>query len=200
MAFIDTIAPANSTGPTREMYKRLQGTYGFVPNYAKVFSHRPEVMVRWGRLLAEIRRPMGDRLFEFVSVAAALELKNSACSLAHGQLLAKFINEEGVQALATGEKNDGITKAEEVVIAFARKVARDASSIEPADVDALKTHGYSDAEVFDIAATAAGRSFLTKILDALGVETDVTAMGMNESFRQVLTVGRPICRNAVEVL
>jgi len=46
----------------------------------------------------------------------------------------------------------------------------------------------------------AGRSFLTRILDALGVEPDVTAMEMNEDFRNALTVGRPICRDAVEVL
>jgi len=200
MAFIDTIAPAGSTGSTREMYERQQLSYGYVPNYAKVFGHRPEVMVRWGRLLAEIRRPMDDRLFELATFAAALELKNTACSLAHGEQLVKFISEEGVQMLAEGETGDVITEAEAVVMAFAGKIARDASSIEQQDVDALKAQGFSDAEIFDIATTVAGRSFLTKILDALGVETDVTAMDMNEAFRQALTVGRPISRNAVEVL
>jgi len=200
MAFIDTIAPADSTGPAREMYERQQLSYGYVPNYAKVFGHRPEVMVRWGRLLAEIRRPMDDRLFELATFSAALELKNTACSLAHGEQLAKFISEEGVQTLAEGKTGDVITEAETVVMAFAGKIARDASSIEQQDVDALKAQGFSDAEIFDIATTVAGRSFLTKILDALGVETDVTAMDMNEAFRQALTVGRPISRNAVEVL
>jgi alkylhydroperoxidase family enzyme len=200
MAFIDTIAPTDSTGPTREMYERQQLSYGYVPNYAKVFGHRPEVMVRWGRLLAEIRRPMDDRLFELATFAAALELKNTACSLAHGEQLAKFISEEGVQTLAEGETDDVITEAEAVVMAFAGKIARDASSIEQQDIDALKAQGFSDAEVFDIATTVAGRSFLTKILDALGVEMDVTAMDMSESFRQALTVGRPISRNAVEAL
>ena len=106
MAFVDTIAPADSTGPTRKMYERQQLSYGYVPNYAKVFGHRPEVMVRWGRLLAEIRRPMDDRLFELATFAAALELKNTACSLAHGEQLAKFISEEGVQTLAEGEIDD----------------------------------------------------------------------------------------------
>ena len=38
------------------------------------------------------------------------------------------------------------------------------------------------------------------LADALGVESDVTAMEMNEDFRSALTVGRPICRDAVEVL
>ena len=200
MAFINTITPDDATGPTREMYERQQTSYGYVPNYAKVFGHRPEVMVRWGRLLAEIRRPMDDRLFELATFAAAFELKNTACSLAHGQQLAKFINEEGVQALAAGETDGVITEAEIAVLNFATKVAREASTVSQQDVDTLRAHGYSDAEVFDIATTVAGRSFLAKILDALGVETDVTAMDMSEAFREAVTVGRPICRESVEVL
>jgi len=200
MTFINTIAPADAAGETRAMYERQQSSYGYVPNYAKVFGHRPEVMVRWGRLLAEIRRPMDDRLFELATFAAAFELKNTPCSLAHGQQLAGLIDEDSVQALASGEFTDSITDAEKAVTLFSRKVARDASSVEQNDVDALKQQGFSDAEIFDIATTVAGRSFLTRILDALGVEPDVTAMEMNEDFRNALTVGRPICRDAVEVL
>jgi uncharacterized peroxidase-related enzyme len=200
MAFIDTIPPAHATGETRAMYARQQSTYGYVPNYAKVFGHRPEVMVRWGRLLAEIRRPMDDRLFELATFAAAFELKNTACSLAHGQQLARLINDDSVQALANGEFTDSITDAEKAVTLFSRKVARDASSVNQEDVDDLKQQGFSDAEIFDIATTVAGRSFLTRILDALGVQPDVTAMEMDEDFRNALTVGRPICRDAVEVL
>jgi len=200
MAFINTIAPAEATGDTRDMYARQQSTYGYVPNYAKVFGHRPEVMVRWGRLLAEIRRPMDDRLFELATFAAAYELRNTACSLAHGQQLAKFINEESVQALAKGEFSDDITEAEKVVVNFSRKVAADASAVSQGDVDTLKSHGYSDAEIFDIATAIAGRSFLTKILDALGVETDVTALEMNEAFRKTMTIGRPISSDEVEVM
>ena len=200
MAFINTIAPAEATGDTRDMYARQQSTYGYVPNYAKVFGHRPEVMVRWGRLLAEIRRPMDDRLFELATFAAAYELKNTACSLAHGQQLAKFINEESVQALARGEFSDDITEAEKVVVNFSRKVAADASTVSQGDVDTLKSHGYSDAEIFDIATAIAGRSFLVKILDALGVETDVTALEMNEAFRKAMTIGRPISSDEIEVM
>lgn len=200
MAFINTIAPAEATGDTRDMYAHQQSTYGYVPNYAKVFGHRPEVMLRWGRLLAEIRRPMDDRLFELATFAAAYELKNTACSLAHGQQLAKFINEESVQALAKGEFSDDITEAEKAVVNFSRKVAADASAVSQGDVDTLKSHGYSDAEIFDIAAAVAGRSFLTKILDALGVETDVTALEMNEAFRKTMTIGRPISSDEVEVM
>ena len=43
MSFIATIAPDAADGETAEMYRRQQASWGFVPNYAKVFSHRPEM-------------------------------------------------------------------------------------------------------------------------------------------------------------
>jgi uncharacterized peroxidase-related enzyme len=200
MFFTETIKPADSSGEVRKMYQRQQASYGYVPNYAKIFSHRPEVLARWGRLLAEIRRPMGDRLFELATFVAALEYKNSPCSLAHGQQLAKFLSQESIIAITRGEFPTELTDAEHAVVRFSRKLARDASQINQQDVDGLKQADYTDAEIFDIATTVAARSFLTKILDALGVEVDTTFEGMDDGLKSSLLVGRPICREPVEVL
>ena len=61
MAFIKTISASWVTGDAFAMYERQQRHYGYVPNYATVFSHRPEVMRRWGELLAALKRPMDKR-------------------------------------------------------------------------------------------------------------------------------------------
>jgi hypothetical protein len=58
MAFIRTIPPGESKDAVREMYQRQQAAVGYVPNYAKVFCHRPEVMRRWVKLLVAIKRPV----------------------------------------------------------------------------------------------------------------------------------------------
>jgi hypothetical protein len=79
---------------------------------------------------------------------------------------------------------------------FSRKVARDASSVTAADVQALKTSGFSDPEIFDIAATAAARAFWTKVVESLGVEAEPSLRDMNGSLQKALTVGRPIDRAA----
>jgi uncharacterized peroxidase-related enzyme len=200
MLFINTTPPREAKGDVLEMYERQQSAWGFVPNYAKAFSHRPEVMARWGKLLAEIRRPMSPRRFELVTFAAAVEIRNTACSLAHGKALTAFFSEEEICAMAQGEYSSSVTEAEQAMMQFARQVAKDASRVTSGDVDLLKKHGYTDAEVFDIAATAAGRAFFTKILDALGVEGDSSFMKLDRSFREPLTVGRPIACREVETL
>ncbi|MGH8223363.1 MAG: carboxymuconolactone decarboxylase family protein [Woeseiaceae bacterium] len=192
MSFIDTTPPDEASGEVLAMYQRQQSAWGYVPNYARVFSHRPEVLARWGRLLAEIRRPMSDRCFELATFAAAIELRNTACSLAHGQRLTGFFSEEEIRGIAAGQFGASVTGAEQAMLRFARQVARDASQVTADDVDALRKHGFTDAEVFDIAATAAGRAFFTKLLDALGVETDASVMQLDKPFRDALTVGRPL--------
>jgi hypothetical protein len=82
MAFIETTPPQSASGALAAMYLRQQAAWGYIPHYAKVFSHRTEVLARWGQLLAEIRRPMDKRRFELITFATAYDLDNTACALA----------------------------------------------------------------------------------------------------------------------
>lgn len=200
MSFIDTIPAKEADGAVRDMYERQQGAWGYVPNYAKSFCHRPEVMARWGRLLAEIRRPLDDRTFELATFAAAIELKHTSCSLAHGNKLREFFSDADIRAMAEQRTVASLTDAEVEMMRFARLVARDAAAITASDVARLKAHGYGDADVFDIAATAAGRAFFTKLLDATGSLPDSRFLALDEEFRVPLTVGRPIDKADVEVM
>lgn len=192
MSFIRTTPPHAARDALADMYRRQQAAWGYVPNYAKVFCHRPEVMARWGQLLAEIKRPMDRRRFELVTFAAAHELRHSACAIAHGQALRPFFDDAQIIAIAEGRLAGLLGEGEQAMLRYARQVARDAAQVTAGDVAALQAHGFSDAEIFDIAAVAAGRAFFTKLLDALGVLADSPALALDDSLRRVLTVGRPI--------
>lgn len=201
MAFINTITAREAKGQVLAMYARQEAAWGYVPDYAKVFCHRPELMARWGKLLAEVKRPVGERRLELATFAAAHELRNSSCSLAHGAKLAKIIGKDAVIAIAAGLDTDVLSHAEKAIVQFARRVASDAGAITAGEVAALRElHGLADAEIFDIAAIAASRAFFTKVLDALGSEPDMEFMDMGQDLRQALTVGRPIAERAAENL
>jgi uncharacterized peroxidase-related enzyme len=200
MAFIETIAPTAALDAVQRMYLRQQSAWGYVPNYAKVFCHRPEVMARWGQLLAEIKRPMAKRGFELVTFVAAHELRHSACALAHGRALREFFSDAQILAIAENRLDGVLSEAEQCVVQFARQIARDAAGVNAAQVASLKEQGYSDAQIFDIAAVAAGRAFFTKLLDALGVLPDSAFLAGGEAFRHTLTVGRPIDEAECETL
>jgi uncharacterized peroxidase-related enzyme len=192
MAFIDTISASWVTGEAFAMYDRQQKHYGYVPDYATVFSHRPEVMRRWSELLAALKRPMDKRRFELATFAAAATLKSTLCTLGHGKTLLQFFSAEDVAAMARGEIPVSLSAAEGALMRFACAVAHDASAVTAEDVAELKRHGFTDAEVFDIAAVAAGRAFFTKVIESLGVASDAPLRTMDPELREALTVGRPI--------
>lgn len=191
MAFIDTVPPSAAEADVREMYDRQQRKYGYVPNYAKVFSHRPHVMGLWSDLLYGIRRSMDQRRFELCTVAAAMSVKSTYCSLAHGRALTEFYSTEEVLAIVSDAEDAPLDAAEAEMMRFARKVARHASDVTMSDVARLRAHGFDDAEIFDIVAAATARTFFAQLCEGLGAVADRGFMDMDERLRAALTVGRP---------
>ena len=193
MAFIDTIPDAEVDDQVRAMYERQASFWGFVPNYAKVFCYRPEIMGLWAQLQAGIKKSMADkRRYELVTFAAANALRSTLCSLAHGKTLTEFFPSEAVQAMAREEAPADLTAAEAEMMKFARKVGRDASSVTREDVLRLKELGFSDAEVFDIAAAASARAFFSKLVESLGVTAEHSLLGLDQEFKRTMAVGRPV--------
>lgn len=190
MPFIDTIPESEIGDDVRAMYERQQSFWGFVPNYAKVFCWRPELMGLWAQLQAGIKRNMDKRRFELVTFAAAHTMRSTLCSLAHGRALTTWFPEEDVQLMARGASPASLTAAEAAMMAFSRKVARGAFLVSAHDVSELKKHGFTDAEVFDIAVTVAARAFFTTVNEALGVEPEPVFAQLSPEFRKALTVGR----------
>ena len=192
MPFIDIIPDSEISSEVRAMYERQQSFWGFVPNYARVFCWRPEIMALWAQLQAGIKRNMDKRRFELVTFAAANTRRSTLCSLAHGRALTAFFPQEDIQLMAQGETPPSLSEAEAVMMEFSRKVARGAFTIVASDVAELKKHGFSDAEVFDIVATVGARAFWTDIVESLGVEAEPPLAALEADFRNALAVGRAI--------
>ncbi|ANK85367.1 peroxidase-related protein [Rhizobium sp. N1314] len=159
MAFIHT-PDASASERTTSMYASAEANYGYLPNMYRAFGHRPEVMESWAGLLSSIRSHMSPRRYELVTLAAAKELKSSYCMLAHGSvLLREGFTSDGLTALVNETEKAPVDAGERAIMAFAAKVARDATSVTQQDIDGLKKHGLSDAEIFDVTAAAAARCF-----------------------------------------
>ena len=75
---------------------------------------------------------------------------------------------------------------------YAVKVSMEAYKIVPREIEGLRGQGYSDAEIVDIAAVAAARNFISRLVDALGAEPDIEQLQLEPGLKDVLTVGRPL--------
>ena len=192
MSFIESTGEAEATGAVAELYDRLRGADG-LPNWARLFSLKPEVLAGWQALLGAVRSGQDLRRYELATIGAARALTSSYCLLAHGQvLLADGMEAEVLAEIGETGTSGALSSADRAVLGFAAKVARDASGIVPADIDALRAEGLSEREIFDVAATAAARCFFSTLLDALGARPDRGFGALPEPLRAALTPGRAI--------
>ena len=192
MAYIELLAEEQA-GDAQDLFDADRALRGYLPNYTRAFAHRPDVYRAWRGLLRAVTANMDERRYELATLAAARRLRSSYCMLAHGKVLAdKFLTEGEVAAIAHAEPTAALDDAERAVMGLADKVAADAASVTREDVERLRAHGLSDAEIADVVLAAAARCFFSKTLDGLGVEPDAAYLGLPPSFRDALTVGRPI--------
>ena len=193
MTFIETVPEGDASGELTQMYETDREIFGHVPNLTRAFSHRPDVYAAWRQLNGAIKANMDVRRYELATVAAARRLRSSYCTLAHGVVLMdRFVAPDELAAIVSDHHAAGLEPVDVAVMDLADKVAQDATSVTQADIDALRSHGLSDADVFDVIAAAAARCFFSKVLDGLGVQADARYAELDAPLRETLTVGRPI--------
>jgi uncharacterized peroxidase-related enzyme len=177
-------------GPERNaIYAAGRDRLGYVSNYVKVFGHRPRVYRAWEQLNAAIKAEMDPVRYEVATIGAARALHSSYCALAHGSVLAGYLDESTVLSIATDADED----AERTAVAdLGRRVAEGPADITEADLSALRELGFDDADILDVILAAAARCFFSSVLEATGAEPDVAYAKLSPPMREALTVGRPI--------
>ncbi len=193
MPFIDTPPETDASGSTAELYQKSRASYGYLPNMTKLFAHRPEVFEAWVTLNGAIKSNMDLRRYELVTIAAARELRSSYCMLAHGKvLLGGMLTAAELKSIVEDPETPDLAQLDREIMRYAAKLVRDAASVQQTDIDALRAHGLTDSEIFDIATAAAVRCFFSKTLDALGASPDTAYAAIEPEVRDALVVGRPI--------
>jgi uncharacterized peroxidase-related enzyme len=187
MTYVETVPESSATGDVASLYEQESERMGYLPNFVRAFSLRPEVYRAWQQLNAAVKA-RDARRYELATLAAARRLRSSYCALAHGKVLA----EQFLDAGAVAELPTGLDEADRAVMELAEKVVDDATSVTAADLDRLRGLGLDDGEIVDVVLAAAARCFFSKTLDALGVEPDARFAELEPGLRDSLVVGRPI--------
>ncbi len=167
--------------------------WGYLPNYAAVFNSRPDVARAWTALNLAVRDGMDRRRFELATIAAARALRSTYCTVAHSMFLRDVCGDEATMvALADDPDGTSLDDTDRAVVAFAGKVARQASEITVDDVDALRAVGLSDNDVADVIFAVGARCFFATVLDAAGAAPDHQLAAALDTVAERLVVGRSI--------
>jgi uncharacterized peroxidase-related enzyme len=187
LMFIQTRSEAEAEGKLRTIYEGDSQSMGYVPNHAKVFSLRPDVLEAWRAFQGSIRKNLRLRRYELVTLAAAMALKCRYCLLAHGAILLKNgVSPDQLRKILTNFRDAGLEPAEVAMMDFAQKIIRDASEMTLADIDVLHALDLEDVEILDITLTATMRSFASKTFDALGAGPDAVYAELEHELSDLL--------------
>ena len=138
----------------------VQAKAGFVPNVFLALAHRPAewrafvayhdaLMLKEGGHLSK-----GDR--EMIVVATSAANDCLYCVVAHGAILRVYEKKPLVaDQVAINWRKADITPRQRAMLDFAMQVCNAAHTVNEADYDALRVHGFDDEDIWDIAGITA---------------------------------------------
>jgi len=137
----------------------VQEKAGFVPNVFLALSRRPdEFRAFFAYHDALMLRDSGLTKAEREMIVVATSGANDClyCIVAHGAILRIYAkNPYLADQVAADYRQADITPRQRAMLAFALKVAGKASEIVDEDFAALREHGFSDEDIWDVGAIAA---------------------------------------------
>jgi uncharacterized peroxidase-related enzyme len=157
----------------RDRILEVQAKAGFVPNVFLALAHRP---VEWrafvayhdALMLKEGGLSKGER--EMIVVATSAANDCLYCVVAHGAILRVYEKKPLIaDQLAVNWRKADLTPRERAMLSFALKVCQRSHEVEEADFTALREHGFSDEDAWDIAAITAFFGMSNRLANTLGM-------------------------------
>jgi uncharacterized peroxidase-related enzyme len=157
----------------------VQEKSGFVPNVFLALAYRPEefrAFFAYHDALMEKEGGLTKAEREMIVVATSAANQCHYCVIAHGAILRiRAKNPLIADQIAVNYRKADITPRQRAMLDFAMKVSVDAGTISEQDFAATAGHGFSDDDIWDIAAIAAFFALSNRM-------ANVTAMRPNDEF------------------
>jgi uncharacterized peroxidase-related enzyme len=166
-------APDEVSEDSRRQFDAERSRFGYVPNFVKVFALLPAAFDAWVQLNTAVKQSMDLRRYELVTLAAARRRRSRYCTLAHGAVLRHgFYDAETLERIAADHHDAGLDPVDVALMDFAEKAALDPTTMTAEDIDGLRRHGLTEADIFSVILAVAARCFLTTVIDSAGAEPD----------------------------
>jgi uncharacterized peroxidase-related enzyme len=138
----------------------VQDKAGFVPNVFLALAHRPAewraFMAYHDALLLKDSGSLSKGEREMIIVATSAANQCLYCVVAHGAILRVYEKKPLVaDQIAVNHRKADITPRQRAMLDFAMKVCLESHRIDDADFAALREHGFSDEDAWDIGAISA---------------------------------------------
>lgn len=153
---------------------RCNDKLGLVPNVLRCYTHAPAKFDAFTALYNELMlAPSGLTKYERELIAVAVSVENQCvyCVVAHGAALRALADDVVVaETIAINFRQAPLSERHQVMLMFAVQLTNSPAHIVEADRDALRTVGFSDADIFDIVSVAAFFNMTNRVASAVAME------------------------------
>jgi uncharacterized peroxidase-related enzyme len=163
----------------RDRILAVQEKSGFVPNVFLTLAYRPDefrAFFAYHDALMDKDSGLTKAEREMIVVATSSANQCNYCVVAHGAILRiRAKNPQIADQIAINYRKADITPRQRAMLDFAMKVSRAAEEISEQDFADISRHGFSDDDVWDIAAISAFFALSNRM-------ANVTGMRPNDEF------------------
>lgn len=139
----------------RQKIESAQEKSGFIPNVFLVLAHRPDefrAFFAYHDALMEKPGNLTKAEREMIVVATSGANQCQYCVIAHGAILRiRAKNALIADQISTNYRKADITDRQKAMLDFAMKVSVSAYAVGESDFAALKAHGFTEDDIWDIA-------------------------------------------------
>jgi len=180
MARLKPIQTEAATGKAQELLKAVQAKLGITPNMTKVMANSPAVLEAYlafsGALAAGALNP---KLCEQLALEVGEQNCCQYCVSAH-TAIGKMTGLSDSEITAARDAKSESPK-NSAALQFAHAIVEKRGAVTDADVQAVRTVGFTDGEIAEIIAHVALNTFTNYFNNTAGVEVDFPKIALRRS-------------------
>lgn len=176
MSLIETVHPEQATGTVAEVYRQIDQVLGRVPNGMRLLSASPTLLAQnWAQLTYYMQHPsLPPALLATIRLLVSQANDCEYCiDMNAAFLIGMFgLTPEQVAAIRRDPDAAPFAERDKALLRLVLKTVVARQPATPAELGALRAHGWSSAEILDAVAHGARNVGTDVMLNAFAVEND----------------------------
>ena len=157
-----------------ELFEKCQAKLGLIPNVLAAYAHRPDKLRAFSLMYNDLMLgPSGLSKLEREMIAVAVSSANRCwyCQVAHGAQVRVLSGDPALgEALVMNWRATPLDPRQTAMLEFALKMTGASAEIVEADRTALREHGFSDEDIWDITAVVGYFNMSNRMASAVGMQ------------------------------
>lgn len=180
MSRLSVMQTENATGEAKELLEAVHAKLSITPNMTRVMANSPAVLAAYLSFSGALAKgSLNPKLREQIALEVGEQNSCQYCVSAH-TAIGKMSGLSDAEILAARDASSNLPKSA-AALAFARQIVAKQGRTAQADVDAVRSAGFTDGEIAEIIAHVALNIFTNYFNNTADVEVDFPKIALRKS-------------------